>query len=161
MRKRNMTAALLSTLVGGLAGQAGAAEVTLEYNLPQAKIGFGVSHTITECPAADGKGFKMDTLTAIKPMYVRGDLVSVNPKGNLFVDRQVKLEYHENGTLKSFNGSSASQGGKVAAAVIKLATFAATTAIGVPLPVPAGVARPRLTKDPSSAPLGIRPGPAG
>ncbi|WP_370190981.1 hypothetical protein [Qipengyuania sp.] len=92
---------------------------------------------------------------------LRGDLVSANPKGNLFVDRQVKLEYHENGTLKSLKGSSASQGGKVAAAVIKRATFAAATAICVPLPVPAGVVRPRLAKDPSAAPLGIRPGPAG
>lgn len=148
MCKRNVTATIISTLVAGFAGQALAADVTLEYNLPEVKIGFDVGHTIIKCPDAHGKGFKMDTLTVLKPVYVRGELITVNPKGNLFVDRKVELEYYENHTLKSFNGSSAGQGGKLAAAVIKVATFAATTAIGVPLPVSAVLMRPGLATDP-------------
>lgn len=133
MRKRNVTTAVLSTVALGLAGPAQAADVTLDYHLPEAKIGFGVSHTITKCPDAAGKGFAMDTVTAIKPVYGRGYEVKINPKGNLFVDRQVKLEYHENGTLKSFNGSSTGQGGKIVAAAIKAVSFVASASLGVPL----------------------------
>jgi hypothetical protein len=135
MRNRKATATVLSIIGLGLTGPAHAADMTLDYHLPDVKIGFGVSHTITNCPDTVGKGFAMDTVTAIKPVYGQGDEVKINPKGNLFVDRQVKLEYHENGTLKSFNGSSTGQGGKIVAAAIKAVSFVATTALGVPLPV--------------------------
>ncbi|MHA4750869.1 hypothetical protein ACX0FG_16330, partial [Enterococcus faecium] len=53
--------------------------------------------------------------------------------GTLFVDRQVTLEFHENGTLKSFNGSSTGQGGKILAAAIKAASFFVTLTSGVPV----------------------------
>lgn len=134
MRKSNIISAILSTasLLWFAPAHAQAEKVTLDYHLPEVKIGFAVSHMITKCPDAKGKGLELETITAIKPIYSRGEEIKVNPKGNLFVDRQVKLEYHENGTIKSFNGSSTGQGGKIVAAVIKAATFAATTAMGVP-----------------------------
>jgi hypothetical protein len=152
MRKRKSTAAVLSTVAMGLAGPAHATDVTLDYYLPEVKIGFGVSHTITNCPDAVGKGFAMDTVTAIKPVYGRGNEVKINPKGNLFVDRQVKLEYHENGTLKSFNGSSTGQGGKIVAAAIKAVSFVATTALGVPSLIPLDEAG-----NPSVDPIACKP----
>ncbi|WAC25202.1 hypothetical protein [Blastomonas sp. SL216] len=150
MRKSNVIAAILSTasLVWFTPAHAGtkpkaeseAEELTLDYHLPEVKIGFAVSHMITACPNAQGVGFAMDTVTAIKPVYVRGAQIKVNPKGNLLVDREIKLEFHDNGTIKSFNASSTGQGGKIAAAVIKAATFAVTTAMGVPLALPVAAA---------------------
>ncbi len=132
MRKSNVIIAILSTASLVWVAPAHAADVTLDYHLPEVKIGFAVSHMITACPNAQGEGFAMDTATAIKPVYGRGEQILINPKGTLFVDRQVKLEYHENGTLKSFNGSSTGQGGKIAAAAIKAVSFVATSAMGLP-----------------------------
>lgn len=133
MRKLKVTAAIMTTASLGCAAPSHAKDVTLEYHLPAVQIGFAVSHMITSCPDAKGKGFAMDTVTLIKPVYGRGEEIKINPKGNPLIDRQVKLEYHENGTLKSFNGSSTGQGGKVVAAAIKVVTFAVTTALGVPV----------------------------
>ncbi|MGC6328585.1 hypothetical protein ACNI3R_03820 [Rhizorhabdus sp. FW153] len=106
--------------------------LTLDYHLPEVKIGLAVSHMISACPngGANLSGFAMDTVTQIKPVYVRGTRIRINPKGNLFVDRQVKLEFHEGGTLKSFNGASTGQGGKIVAAAIKAASFGATLSAG-------------------------------
>lgn len=126
MRKSNVMIAILSTAAMMLGAPAHAKPgdkeqkppLTLDYHLPEAKIGFAVSHMITSCPGPDGKGFAMDTMTAIKPVYEGGEKIRINPKGNLFIDREVKLEFHENGTLKSFNGSSKGQGGKIVAAAI-------------------------------------------
>ncbi|MGF7172248.1 hypothetical protein FHS91_003956 [Sphingobium xanthum] len=133
MRKSNVITAILSTASLVWIAPAHAADVTLDYHLPEVKIGFAASHMITSCPNAQGVGFAMDVATAIKPVYGRGEQILINPKGNLFVDRQVKLEYHENGTLKSFNGSSTGQGGKFVAAAIKAASFVATSAMGLPV----------------------------
>lgn len=135
MRKSNVITAILSTASLVWVAPAHAADVTLDYHLPEVKIGFAVSHMITACPnGTDGlDGFAMDTVTAIKPEYGRGEEIRINPKGTLFVDRQVKLEFHENGTLKSFNGSSTGQGGKILAAAIKAASFVVTLTTGVPV----------------------------
>lgn len=141
MRNSNIVATILTTVsliaVAPASAKSSAPrepEFTLDYHLPEVKIGFAVSHMITACPKADGTGFSMDTVTAIKPVDERGAKIRIDPKGKLFVDREVKLEFHENGTLKSFNGSSKGQGGKIVAAAIKAASFAATAVLGVPLP---------------------------
>jgi hypothetical protein len=142
MRKSNIITAILSaaSLVWVAPAHAeteqtaDASRLILDYHLPEVRIGFAVSHVITGCPNGAGlDGFAMDTVTAIKPIYGQGEQIFINPKGNLFVDRQVKLEFYENGTLKSFNGSSTGQGGKIVAAAIKAASFAATLAAGVPV----------------------------
>lgn len=142
MRKSNVITTILSTASLAWVAPAQAEteqsadpfRLTLDYHLPEVKIGFAVSHMITACPTGTGlDGFAMDTVTAIKPVYGQGEQIFINPKGNLFVDRQVKLEFYENGTLKSFNGSSTGQGGKIVAAAIKAASFAATLAAGVPV----------------------------
>lgn len=155
MRNSNIVAAILTTVSLIAVAPASAKssvprepEFTLDYHLPEVKIGFAVSHMITACPAADGKGFAMDTVTAVKPVYERGAKIRIDPKGKLFVDREVKLEFHDNGTLKSFNGSSKGQGGKIVAAAIKAASFATTAVLGVPLPVGLAVDGQPKPRDP-------------
>ncbi|GAA0637316.1 hypothetical protein GCM10009424_09500 [Sphingomonas ursincola] len=148
MRKSNVMIAILSTAAAAVSAPAHAEPksneqeppFTLDYHLPEVKITFGVSYRITTCPRGDTNdlsGFAMDTVTAITPSYFRGTKIRINPKGNLFVDRAIKLENHENGTLKSFNGSSTGQGGKIVAAAIKAVSFVGALTVGVP-PVAAG-----------------------
>ena len=143
MRKSNVMIAILSTTAIMVAAPAHAQPkskeqeppFTLDYHLPEVKITFGVSYRITACPRGDTNdlsGFAMETETEITPSYFRGTKIRINPKGNLFVDRAIKLEYHENGTLKSFNGNSTGQGGKIVAAAIKAASFAGALPVGPP-----------------------------
>lgn len=120
------------TLSAILISPASARDVVLTYKIPTAVVGFAASHTITECPDAKGDGFEMAVTTAVKPVYGAGETVRVSASGTLFVDREVKLEFYENGTLKSFNGTSTGQGGKLVAAGIKLASFVGSAAIGLP-----------------------------
>jgi len=130
---RTITLVAASLFVSAIPSYAAKADkVVLSYRLPKATIGFALSHTITRCPDPSGAGFRMDVATAMKPVYVAGDVVKVNASGNPFVDREVKLEFYENGTLKSFNGTSAGQGGKVVVAGIKLASLIGSAAIGLP-----------------------------
>lgn len=145
MRKSNVMTAILSTaslmcVAGSQVAEAKqrdpASEVTLDYYLPEVRIGFAVSHTITACPNKQGEGFAMETFTAIKPTTHRGEQILIDPKGGFLIDRKVDLQYHKDGTLKSFNGSSTGQGGKFVAAAIKAATFVVTTAMGVPVLLP-------------------------
>lgn len=115
---------------------ASARDVVLTYKIPKAVVGFGLSHTISKCPDNKGEGIEIDVATAVKPVYGAGETVKVNASGNLFVDREVKLEFYDNGTLKSFNGTSTGQGGKLVAAGIKLASFAGSFIPGPPAALP-------------------------
>lgn len=112
---------------------AAARDVILTYKLPKAVVGFGVRHSISKCPGSNGEGVEIDVTTAVKPVYRAGETVRVNVSGHLFVDREVKLEFYDNGTLKSFNGTSTGQGGKLVAAGIKLAAFVGSAAAGAPV----------------------------
>lgn len=111
---------------------ASARDVMLTYKIPKAVVGFGVSHTISKCPNPKGEGIEIDVATAVKPVYGAGETVRVNASGSLFVDREVKLEFYGNGTLKSFNGTSTGQGGELVAAGIKLASFVVPGFVGAP-----------------------------
>lgn len=139
--------------------QAQADDVILSYKLPEVVVGFGVRHTIEKCPGPDGEGLQIGVTTAIKPVASAGDTVSINASGSLFVDRSVKLENHPNGTIKSFNGTSTSQGGDILSAAIGLASFVASAGVGIgvdgdvkalnnPPPQPP---QPKLTCKPSVA----------
>lgn len=120
--------------------QAGDAEI--EYRLPKTTIGFAVSHTITSCPDANNPAarFDMKVNTAVAPVSGAGATVLVNVKGGLFVDRDVKIEYHKDGIIKSFNASSKGQGGPLLASALKAGAFVGGLATGTGLPVAAAVA---------------------
>ncbi|WP_085341050.1 hypothetical protein [Aquidulcibacter paucihalophilus] len=140
MRKSNLLTALLATSNFGWAAPAYAGEVVLEYRIPKAAVGFAVSHMITKCPDDAGRGFAMDIVTGIVPVYGPGETVKVNASGSLFVDRQVELEFHPNGTLKSFNGGSEGQGGPLIVAAIKVASVAAAASTGTGIAAASGAA---------------------
>jgi hypothetical protein len=120
----------------GLAVPANAAPVTLDYKLPKASVGFAVSHTITQCPKGSETPLQIDVTAGIAAVYGAGETVTLNASGNLFVDRAFKLEFYENGTLKSFNAASDGQGGKLVVSAIKLAVTAASIAAGGPAVIP-------------------------
>ena len=142
MRKSNLITALLATTCLSLAAPAYAGDVILDYSIPKATIGFAVSHMITQCPDDAGRGFSMDIASGIVPVYGPGETVKVNASGSLFVDRKIELEFHPNGNLKSFNGSSESQGGPAIVAAIKVASFvwSASTGSGLAAAVMAAAA---------------------
>ncbi|MCA3077677.1 MAG: hypothetical protein ING71_02650 [Rhodocyclaceae bacterium] len=130
MRKLNLLTAFMATSSFGLAAPAYAGDIVLDYRIPRATVGFAVSHMITKCPDDSGRGFAMDIATGIVPVYGPGEIVKVNASGSLFVDRKVELEFHPNGTLKSFNGGSEGQGGPLIVAAIKVASVAAAASTG-------------------------------
>ncbi|MGB7407286.1 MAG: hypothetical protein WA908_02175 [Pontixanthobacter sp.] len=102
---------------------------SLSYRLPAAKIAFGATWTLESCGTAEEPP-KVSVTTGIKPVYFAGDRISLDPSGSFLVKRTVNLEYHPNGTLKSFNGTSEGQGGELIAAAIKTVGFLASGGLG-------------------------------
>jgi hypothetical protein len=129
MRKLRVTA--LTFMVAGfsVSTAAQARDVVLEYRLPKTIVGFAASHMITKCPDANGNGFEMEVTTSASEVYRAGETVKVNAAGSVFIDRQIKIEYFSNGTIKSFNGTSDGQGEELIVAGIRAISFAASSSV--------------------------------
>lgn len=102
--------------------------VVLDYRIPAARMAFGSSYELEQCPTADSE-LRVRVTTAIVPKYIAGDTITLDASGGFLVKRSITLEYFENGTLKSVNAATEGQGGTFVASAIKAA--AALPAIGV------------------------------
>lgn len=118
---RRPTATVAMIMSGIWTAQALAADpVELTYQLPHARIAFGSSYELEQCPTVT-TDLRVRVTTEIVPKYVAGDEVSLDASAGFLVKRSVALEYFPNGTLHTFNAESAGQGGEVVAAAIKAA----------------------------------------
>lgn len=129
MRKLRVTALTFMVAGFGVSTAAQARDVVLEYRLPKAIFGFAASHMITRCPDSNGNGFEMEVNTSALEIYRAGETVKVNAAGSIFIDRQIKIEYFPNGTIKSFNGTSDGQGEDLIVAGIRAISFAASSSV--------------------------------
>jgi hypothetical protein len=94
--------------------------VELEYYLPEARVAFGSSYELEQCPSANSD-LRIRVTTAIAPRYVAGDIVKLDASAGFLVKRAVTLGYFANGTLNTINAESTGQGGSVVAAALKAA----------------------------------------
>ncbi len=129
MRKFRVSALTFMVAGFGFSTVAQARDVVLEYRLPKTIVGFAASHMITKCPDAKGNRFEMEVTTSATEVHRAGETISVNAAGSVFVDRQIKIDYFPNGTIKSFNGTSDGQGEELLVAGIRAISFAASASV--------------------------------
>jgi len=139
MKKITGTAFLIVLVSWAMPAQA-RTPAELIYFLPKVKVAASVSQTLVGCPdvkesAGDPHGLEILYDVQIVPKASPDRPVVVDGSGGFLVDRKTKITLAEDGTLKSFNGSSEGQGGPFLSSLVKVAA----TAYGLSVaPLPTG-----------------------
>lgn len=134
--RRGFFAATALAGVAMLGGCASTPDVTLNYRLAQWELAIAVVHTIT-C-SSDGKAMIVDRSATAVPVFrarLTGNAESLKLRAldSVFADFDLKVEFTEDGRLKSINQSTTGQGEAVlkaavsAAGVLSAATMPLTT----------------------------------
>ena len=132
--RRGHLAAIGIVGVAMLAGCASTPDVTLSYRLAEWELAIAVVHTIT-C-STDSKTMIVDRSATAVPVFrarLTGDpeILRLRDLGSVFADSELKVEFTEDGRLKSINQSTTGQG----EAVLKAAVSAAGSLAAAAMPL--------------------------
>lgn len=108
------------------------ADRSFRYYIPKTKVVAQIKQRITKCEVIGGKLdiaiiSEASIKAGTKADYERA--ITINGKSGFLVNRSTKLTLNNDGTLKSFNGSSTGQGGALLSAVIQTAAIGASLTV--------------------------------
>lgn len=108
----------------------------LGYFLPKGRAAASFSQRLVRCPTADDPTILVESRAQIAaktvPDYAR--LYRIDARAGFLAKRSTELTLYPAGTIKTINATVEGQGGAVIVSAVKLAAFAASTALGVPAP---------------------------